>query len=97
MKFAKELEENLVAEWKEKYLDYKGGKKKLKAVSRAVRNADKPASHAWPRALTPVPSNGSYRDGPVQSFLKRSSTSQAVPGNQDGQSGLFAARSRSGA
>jgi SPX domain protein involved in polyphosphate accumulation len=55
MKFAKELEENLVAEWKEKYLDYKGGKKKLKAVSRAVRNADKPASHAWPRAQTPVP------------------------------------------
>jgi hypothetical protein len=97
MKFAKELEENLVAEWKEKYLDYKGGKKKLKAVSRAVRNADKPASHAWPRALAPVPSNGSYRDGPVQSFLKRSSTHQSVPGTQDGQSGYFATRSGSGA
>lgn len=94
MKFAKELEENLVAEWKEKYLDYKGGKKKLKAVSRAVRNADKPASHAWPRSTTPVPSNGSYRDGPVQSFLKRSSTQHAVPGTQVGQSGLLATTSR---
>jgi hypothetical protein len=82
MKFAKELEENLVAEWKEKYLDYKGGKKKLKAVARAVRNADKPqtTSHAWPRSSTPVPSSGSYRDGPVQSFLKRSATHDAAEG-----------------
>jgi hypothetical protein len=83
MKFAKELEENLVAEWKEKYLDYKGGKKKLKAVARAVRNADKPqttTSYAWPRSSTPVPSSGSYRDGPVQSFLKRSATHDAAEG-----------------
>lgn len=78
MKFAKELEENLVAEWKEKYLDYKGGKKKLKAVARAVRNADKPASHAWPRSSTPVPPSGSLRDGPVQSFLRRSTTNNAA-------------------
>lgn len=82
MKFAKELEENLVAEWKEKYLDYKGGKKKLKAVSKAIRNADRPAAHAWPRSGTPVPSGGSLRDGPVQSFLRRSATHEAIPSAQ---------------
>jgi hypothetical protein len=90
MKFAKELEENLVAEWKEKYLDYKGGKKKLKAVARAVRNVDKPSSHAWPRSNTPAPSTASYRDGPVQSFLKRSATHDAAVGLEDGEAGLFA-------
>ncbi|KAI9822512.1 MAG: hypothetical protein M1827_000231 [Pycnora praestabilis] len=37
MKFAKELEEDLVPEWRAKYLDYKFGKKKLKAVARALR------------------------------------------------------------
>lgn len=94
MKFAKELEENLVAEWKEKYLDYKGGKKKLKAVSRAVRNADKPAAQPWPRSTTPVPSSGSYRDGPVQSFLKRSLTHDASTGLEDGQNNLSTTESR---
>lgn len=80
MKFAKELEENLVAEWKEKYLDYKGGKKKLKAVARAVRNADKP-----PRSNTIAPASGSFRDGPVQAFLKRSLTHDT---SADAQHGL---------
>ncbi|KAI9753641.1 MAG: hypothetical protein M4579_005050 [Chaenotheca gracillima] len=37
MKFAKELEDDLVPEWRAKYFDYKIGKKKLKAVSRALR------------------------------------------------------------
>ncbi|ESZ94124.1 hypothetical protein SBOR_5478 [Sclerotinia borealis F-4128] len=36
MKFAKELEQNLVPEWRAKYLDYKQGKKKVKAVARAT-------------------------------------------------------------
>jgi hypothetical protein len=85
MKFAKELEENLVAEWKEKYLDYKGGKKKLKAVARAVRNADKPTAPAWPRSNTIAPSSGSFRDGPVQAFLKRSLTHDT---SAEGQHGL---------
>ncbi|ERF75856.1 hypothetical protein EPUS_01222 [Endocarpon pusillum Z07020] len=38
MKFAKELEEQLVPEWRVKYLDYKKGKKKIKAVARALRS-----------------------------------------------------------
>ncbi|KAK6534063.1 hypothetical protein TWF281_005402 [Arthrobotrys megalospora] len=40
MKFAKQLENNLVPEWRIKYLDYKGAKKKLKGVRRAIRNAE---------------------------------------------------------
>ncbi|KAF7960178.1 hypothetical protein EAE96_001776 [Botrytis aclada] len=36
MKFAKELEQSLVPEWRVKYLDYKQGKKKVKAVARAT-------------------------------------------------------------
>ncbi|RFU31537.1 hypothetical protein B7463_g4832, partial [Scytalidium lignicola] len=40
MKFAKELEEELVPEWRAKYLDYKAGKKRVKAVSRAVQRAE---------------------------------------------------------
>ncbi|TPX24037.1 hypothetical protein DIZ76_013380 [Coccidioides immitis] len=37
MKFAKELEQELVPEWRAKYLDYKLGKKKIKAIARALR------------------------------------------------------------
>ncbi|KAK7749781.1 Xenotropic and polytropic retrovirus receptor 1 [Cytospora paraplurivora] len=40
MKFAKELERDLVPEWRIKYLDYKQGKKKCKAISRAIARAD---------------------------------------------------------
>jgi hypothetical protein len=94
MKFAKELEENLVAEWKDKYLDYKGGKKKLKAVARAVRNADKPTAQAWPRSASIVPASGSLRDGPVQSFLKRSFTHDAFADVQTTASGNHASNSQ---
>ncbi|KAM3068871.1 Xenotropic and polytropic retrovirus receptor 1 [Clarireedia jacksonii] len=40
MKFAKELEQDLVPEWRMKYLDYKAGKKKVKALARAVHRAN---------------------------------------------------------
>ncbi|KAI2609243.1 EXS-domain-containing protein [Hypoxylon sp. NC1633] len=40
MKFAKELEQDLVPEWKVKYLNYKAGKKYIKAVSRAINKAN---------------------------------------------------------
>ncbi|KAL7625328.1 Xenotropic and polytropic retrovirus receptor 1 [Parahypoxylon ruwenzoriense] len=36
MKFAKELDQDLVPEWRVKYLNYKAGKKYIKAVSRAI-------------------------------------------------------------
>ncbi|KIW29369.1 uncharacterized protein PV07_05187 [Cladophialophora immunda] len=41
MKFAKELEEEAVPEWKAKYLNYKLGKKKIKAISKALKNLQK--------------------------------------------------------
>lgn len=40
MKFAKELEQDLVPEWRAKYLDYKTGKKYVKAVARATNRAN---------------------------------------------------------
>ncbi|KAL8961542.1 MAG: hypothetical protein Q9193_001915 [Seirophora villosa] len=40
MKFARELERDLVPEWRAKYLDYKLGKKKVKAIARALRNVN---------------------------------------------------------
>ncbi|EDN96604.1 hypothetical protein SS1G_01530 [Sclerotinia sclerotiorum 1980 UF-70] len=40
MKFAKELEQSLVPEWRAKYLDYKQGKKKVKAVARAAHRVN---------------------------------------------------------
>ncbi|KAL1635854.1 Xenotropic and polytropic retrovirus receptor 1 [Neofusicoccum ribis] len=70
MKFAKEIEQELVPEWRAKYLNYKLGKKKLKAISRALRNV-----HQSPRTpgrlrrptLTPSPHTGV----PSYSFLNR--------------------------
>ncbi|KAL9126725.1 MAG: hypothetical protein Q9217_004270 [Psora testacea] len=38
MKFAKELEQDLVPEWRAKYFDYKTGKKRVKAVARAMKH-----------------------------------------------------------
>ena len=64
MKFNKELDENAVPEWRVKYLNYKQGKKKLKAVARAVRSVDRSPQKSGQKN-TP-----SLRDGPVYSFLR---------------------------
>ncbi|KAH8165864.1 hypothetical protein CIB48_g2367 [Xylaria polymorpha] len=40
MKFAKELEQDLVPEWRIKYLNYKAGKKYVKGVARAIHRAN---------------------------------------------------------
>ncbi|KAI1391386.1 EXS-domain-containing protein [Hypoxylon trugodes] len=40
MKFAKELDQDLVPEWRVKYLNYKAGKKYIKGVSRAINRAN---------------------------------------------------------
>ncbi|KAK4991274.1 Xenotropic and polytropic retrovirus receptor 1 [Elasticomyces elasticus] len=70
MKFAKELEQDLVPEWRAKYLDYKLGKKKLKAVARAIRAVDK--TPGGPRGQQPTPFNSSpFRSAPVYSFINR--------------------------
>ncbi|KAJ9617196.1 Xenotropic and polytropic retrovirus receptor 1 [Cladophialophora chaetospira] len=41
MKFAKELEEDAVPEWRVKYLNYKARKKKIKAISKALKALNK--------------------------------------------------------
>lgn len=59
MKFAKELEQEAVPEWRVKYLNYKLGKKLIKSVTRAIQRASttpnlarRPDSlHAAPAAL----------------------------------------------
>ncbi|KAJ5586255.1 hypothetical protein N7450_006042 [Penicillium hetheringtonii] len=68
MKFAKELEQELVPEWRAKYLDYKGGKKKIKAITRALQKTNRsprtpsfrhpaPPSHTATDSLTPSASD----------------------------------------
>ncbi|CZR68201.1 related to SYG1 protein [Phialocephala subalpina] len=52
MKFAKELEQDLVPEWRIKYLDYKAGKKRVKAVRRAFNRMNAtPRTPAQPNLL----------------------------------------------
>lgn len=56
-------------EWSGKYLAYKVGKKKLKAVTRAIRNVDRGTSGRLdPR---PSPFGSSSRDAPVLSMLNK--------------------------
>ncbi|PGG95975.1 hypothetical protein GX51_08041 [Blastomyces parvus] len=54
MKFAKELEEDLVPEWRAKYLNYKAGKKKVKAISRALRHAEQQSPFVHRRRLSQI-------------------------------------------
>ncbi|KAI5461447.1 EXS family-domain-containing protein [Mariannaea sp. PMI_226] len=56
MKFAKELEREAVPEWRIKYLNYKAGKKHIKAVSRAIDRANgSPGASGRLRAATFLP------------------------------------------
>ncbi|CDM29576.1 hypothetical protein DTO013E5_9773 [Penicillium roqueforti] len=70
MKFAKELEQELVPEWRAKYLDYKTGKKKVKAITRALQKANR--SPRVPSYRPPTSSPQSR--GAVQSALTPSNT-----------------------
>ncbi|KAJ5317972.1 SPX N-terminal [Penicillium antarcticum] len=72
MKFAKELEQELVPEWRAKYLDYKTGKKKVKAVTRALQKA-----HRSPRAPSYRQSTPQAR-GAAQFSLTPSNTDKAL-------------------
>ncbi|KAJ5775214.1 uncharacterized protein N7511_000225 [Penicillium nucicola] len=72
MKFAKELEQELVPEWRAKYLDYKTGKKKVKAITRALQK-----THRSPRAPTYWQSTPQPR-GAAQFSLTPSNTDKAL-------------------
>ncbi len=91
MKFAKELDEAAVPEWKSKYLDYKKGKKKLKAVQRAIRAVESRSATRLADRNSPFTS---LRDAPVRNLLRKS----PAPFNGNSQSSnapLRLVRSRS--
>ncbi|KAI5287396.1 hypothetical protein KEM54_006024 [Ascosphaera aggregata] len=54
MKFAKELQDQLVPEWQAKYFDYKIGKKKVKAIAKALKAFETTSS---PSSKLPTLSN----------------------------------------
>lgn len=79
MKFAKELEDELVPEWKSLYFDYKGGKKKIRELSYVIRKAS-----ASQRALAPV-AEGEFISENAQVEASRShSREQGSSKYQDG-------------
>ncbi|KAJ4346898.1 Xenotropic and polytropic retrovirus receptor 1 [Didymosphaeria variabile] len=82
MKFAKELERDLVPEWRVKYLDYKLGKKKLKAIKRALRTVNQTPRVRFrgPNGFTPLP----YDTAPKYSFLNRNHGQTATVERQPG-------------
>ncbi|TKA81607.1 hypothetical protein B0A55_03565 [Friedmanniomyces simplex] len=97
MKFAKELDDNAVPEWKGQYLDYKHGKKKLKAVTRALRNVDKPEGAEKQQQARRSPF-ASLRDAPVYSLFqqeRQNGVPQQQTGSRDSSTPLVHGRSRS--
>ncbi|KAJ4255448.1 Xenotropic and polytropic retrovirus receptor 1 [Fusarium torreyae] len=84
MKFAKELERDAVPEWRIKYLNYKAGKKHVKAVGRALARAN-----GTPRGLGPLrtgtfasppsPRQAFTREGTAQGSATINSVSGIVP------------------
>ncbi|KAI9850309.1 MAG: hypothetical protein M1838_005869 [Thelocarpon superellum] len=68
----RELDDELVPEWRAKYLDYKAGKKKLKSVARALRNVNSSSPRSprtlrrrTPRAIVPAAALGIGQRGPL--------------------------------
>ncbi|KAF2021226.1 SPX-domain-containing protein [Aaosphaeria arxii CBS 175.79] len=74
MKFAKELERDLVPEWRLKYLDYKIGKKKLKAITRALRTVNQTPRLRLRSTNTFTPSP--FESAPQYSFVNRGHSAQ---------------------
>lgn len=90
MKFAKELEQELVPEWRIKYLDYKAGKKCVKAVSRAISKVNttpvirRSGDHFGPRQTPRLFSAGSPFSAKRQSTARTNNdpnNSGAGPGS----------------
>ncbi|KAL2128769.1 hypothetical protein VTI74DRAFT_8675 [Chaetomium olivicolor] len=90
MKFAKELDQDAVPEWRVKYLNYKAGKKHIKAVTRAINRANatptftRRPSDARPPATTP----GSFF-GIAHSFTPPRRANDAPVGNFVDEPGLL--------
>nr|POE72930.1 protein syg1 [Quercus suber] len=74
MKFAKQLEDDAVPEWRSKYFDYKGAKKLLKAVGRAHRNTQSSTTNSI-RNSGPSPFS-SLRDAPVRTLMRNAGSNK---------------------
>jgi len=84
MKFAKELEQDLVPEWRVKYLDYKAGKKHVKAVARAqTRMNATPKTPAQPN-LGPRNHSLYGATSPVAARNRPASKIAPIDGTNDG-------------
>ncbi|KAF4555103.1 EXS-like protein 1 [Elsinoe fawcettii] len=80
----REYQNEIIPEWRVKYLDYRTGKKKLKAVGRAIRNANKsPGNFAGP---TPSPQVVNSR-APVFNFLSRNDQGSSDEEDADDEAG----------
>ncbi|KAL4967435.1 SPX domain-containing protein [Aspergillus stella-maris] len=87
MKFAKELEHELVPEWRAKYLDYKGGKKKIKAVSRAIQKSNRTPNHNHPSVRRPSPGHADHLS--LAAAPNRSLSTRRVEKRADGGEGEY--------
>ncbi|KAF7586723.1 hypothetical protein BBP40_008402 [Aspergillus hancockii] len=101
MKFAKELEQDLVPEWRAKYLDYKAGKKKVKTISRALQRINRSPSHSSLRHVnhgdqSSVPANGPDHSSFRQSDRKLDATDPAYNPTTPVRSGATTSRSTPG-
>ncbi|GAB7342970.1 hypothetical protein MBLNU457_g1073t2 [Dothideomycetes sp. NU457] len=85
MKFAKELDQELVPEWRAKYLDYKRGKKKLKSVAKAIRNAGKTPASGSLSGRSPSVFQSQFAEfrAPVYNYINRPQSNEQLSG-QDG-------------
>ncbi|PHH83314.1 hypothetical protein CDD82_2284 [Ophiocordyceps australis] len=84
MKFAKELERDAVPEWRIKYLNYKAGKKYVKAIARAVNRtpAGASTSHAAPSLFRPLSFSHATESAPAPAPLSAASLSPSHPPSQ---------------
>ncbi|KAJ5853535.1 hypothetical protein N7534_006078 [Penicillium rubens] len=82
MKFAKELEQELVPEWRAKYLDYKTGKKKVKAITRALQKANRSPLVPSHRQFATTPQSR----GAAQSLTPSNTDKQLDAGEHHGSS-----------
>ncbi|PHH63384.1 hypothetical protein CDD81_5985 [Ophiocordyceps australis] len=81
MKFAKELERDAVPEWRIKYLNYKAGKKYVKAIARAVNRtpAGASTSHAAPSLFRPLSFSNATGSAAAAAPLSAASLSPSQP------------------
>ncbi|PSK36726.1 hypothetical protein B9Z65_1909 [Elsinoe australis] len=78
----REYQNEIIPEWRVKYLDYRTGKKKLKAVGRAFRNTNRtPANFSGPSPSSPV----ANARAPVFNFLNKGGQDSSEDEDEDGE------------